>query len=167
MPAPREVVVVDPGDANPVFQHLSDLNLKLSAILITHHHWDHTNGIDDLLARWPVPVYGPERVSQVDHSLNGGDQLTSAGYRVANHCPCPAILSTISVTSVSPEQQPPLLLCGDTLFSAGCGRLFEGTPEQMHHSLQVLAALPADTQVLCTHEYTLSNLAFARAVETR
>lgn len=156
-------VIVDPGDAAPVLQALDQQGLKLSAILITHWHPDHIGGISKLLERYPVPVYGPRaefaKIPQLTNLLDDGDRVTVLGQTfdvlaVPGH--------TLGHIAYYAEQQ---LFCGDTLFSAGCGRLFEGTPEQMHASLSRLAALPAQTQVYCTHEYTLSNLAFAVAVE--
>lgn len=157
-------VVVDPGDAAPVLTQLNSLGLNLSAILITHHHWDHTNGIDTLLARFPgIPVYGPvsDKISQITHPLSQGDTVT-----------LPSLDVTFEVFEVPGHTLDHIayygqnaLFCGDTLFSGGCGRLFEGTPAQMHASLGVLAELPEATRVYCTHEYTQANLAFALAVE--
>lgn len=156
-------VVVDPGDAQPVLQALRSQGLDLTAILITHHHADHTGGIDELLRVYDVPVYGPRaesaKIRGLTHLLDDGDRVTVLGtdfevLSVPGHT-----LGHIAYFSRD------ILLCGDTLFSAGCGRLFEGTPAQMHDSLTRLASLPGDSSVYCTHEYTLSNLAFARAVE--
>jgi hydroxyacylglutathione hydrolase len=161
-----QAVVVDPGDAAPVGAALDRLQLQLSAILVTHHHPDHVGGVDALRPRLHGPVYGPAReaIPQPFTPLNGGDVVDRAG---------PALRG---LRRARPHGRPhrlraarhptaPLLFCGDTLFSAGCGRLFEGTPAQMHDSLSRLAALPGDTRVCCTHEYTLSNLRFAAAVE--
>ncbi len=160
-----EVVVVDPGDAAPVQAALDTAGLRLSAILITHHHPDHTAGIAALVKRWPVPVYGPsaerDRIGGLTQALDDGDTLQLLGVEFQ-------VLAVPGHTSGHIAYYAPALsslFCGDTLFSAGCGRLFEGTPEQMHASLQRLAALPAETRIYCTHEYTLSNLAFALAVE--
>lgn len=159
-------VVVDPGDAAPVQAFIEREGLRLQAILITHHHPDHVGGLPSLLRRWPVPVYGPDaevaRIPQLTHRLGDGDQVEMLGTRfsvitVPGH--------TLGHIAYYAAGRPGILLCGDTLFSAGCGRLFEGTAPQMHASLQKLAALPADTVVYCTHEYTAANLAFARAVE--
>lgn len=157
-------VVVDPGDAAPVLAYCQDNNLTLSSILITHHHWDHTGGIDPLLAAFPtIPVYGPKNkeIKQITRRLSQGDavELPELGVKfsileVPGHT-----LDHIAYYGDSG------LFCGDTLFSAGCGRLFEGTPQQMFDSLAKLTALPADTAVYCTHEYTLANIAFAEAVE--
>jgi len=163
-------VVVDPGDAAPVMQALDRLNLQLAGILVTHHHADHTGGVDALRGRLNGPVYGParERIPKPYTPLNEGDTLQVLGLdftvidvpgHTAGH-----IAYAQRRTTRAPAQEA-LLFCGDTLFSAGCGRLFEGTPAQMHDSLSKLSALPADTRVCCTHEYTLSNLRFAVAVE--
>ena len=164
-----EAVVVDPGDAAPVEAALAARGLNLSAILITHHHPDHIGGLKALLATHAVPVYGPSKeqatIPQLSVKLNEGEIVEVLGRRftvmeVPGHTK-----GHIAYYSAATDNEPPLLLCGDTLFSAGCGRLFEGTPAQMHASLSRLADLPGATQVYCTHEYTTSNLAFAHAVE--
>ncbi|HRM68910.1 hydroxyacylglutathione hydrolase [Thauera phenylacetica] len=163
----RHALVVDPGDATPVEEALREHGLTLAAILVTHHHPDHTGGIGALVASHRVPVYGPagESIAGVVHGVVDGDEI---------HLPAPAIALRVlevpghtagHVAYVGMDIEPGLVFCGDTLFSAGCGRLFEGTPAQLGHSLARLAALPPDTRVYCTHEYTLSNLAFARAAE--
>jgi hydroxyacylglutathione hydrolase len=159
--------VVDPGDAGPVLGALDRRGLALDAILVTHHHPDHIGGIAQLQARHRVPVYGPAAeavaIGTLTHRLHEGDRvpLDALGveftvWEVPGHT-----LGHIAYVA----DRAGLVLCGDTLFSAGCGRLFEGTPEQLHASLARLAALPEDTRVYCTHEYTLANLAFAAAVE--
>ena len=157
-------VVVDPGDAAPVFAFLAARHLTLDAIVITHHHADHVGGIAALTARWPVPVYGPaaENIVGVTHALAEGDQVALPNFvdepfrvmEVPGH-------TSGHIAYVSGD----ILFCGDTLFAAGCGRLFEGTARQLHASLMRLAALPDATRVFCTHEYTLSNLRFALAVD--
>jgi hydroxyacylglutathione hydrolase len=159
-------LVVDPGDAAPVQAALDRLQLTLSAILVTHHHADHTGGVQALRPRLQGSVYGPagEPMPQPCEPLHGGAQLTLLDRRwlvleVPGHT-----RGHIAYVQVNADRAP-LLFCGDTLFSAGCGRLFEGTPAQMARSLERLAALPDDTRVCCTHEYTLSNLKFAAAVE--
>lgn len=159
-----QCVVVDPGDAQPVLEHCAKHDLILSDILITHHHWDHTNGVAPLLEHFPnINVYGPEygAIEHLTHKLAEGDkiQLSSLACEfdilsVPGHT-----LDHIAYYGVAG------LFCGDTLFSAGCGRLFEGTAEQMYQSLQKLSKLPQQTAVYCTHEYTLANLAFALKVE--
>ncbi len=160
-----EAVVVDPGDAAPVQQFLASRQLRLAAILVTHHHADHIGGVNELQQYWQAPVYGPAspNIPQVTHPLREGDQLKVAGLalrvlEVPGHT-----LDHIAYYAADADGTP-LVFCGDTLFAAGCGRMFEGTAPMMHASLQKLATLPAATRVYCTHEYTLSNLQFARAV---
>ncbi|UZE21604.1 hydroxyacylglutathione hydrolase [Pseudomonas sp. B21-056] len=154
--------VVDPGDAAPVQAWLdAHPGWVLSDILITHHHHDHVGGVQALKNATNATVHGPasENIPARDIALEDNDQVKVLGldfdvYAVPGHT-----LGHIAYYHHG------LLFCGDTLFAAGCGRLFEGTPQQMHHSLGRLAALPEDTLVYCTHEYTLSNLKFAAAVE--
>ena len=158
----QRCVVVDPGDAAPVLAWLdAHPGWVLSDILITHHHHDHVGGVERLKQLSGATVYGPasENIPARDVALKDNDSVSVLGwdfdvYAVPGHT-----LGHIAYYHHG------LLFCGDTLFAAGCGRLFEGTPEQMHHSLGRLAALPEDTLVYCTHEYTLSNLKFAAAVE--
>lgn len=158
----QRCAVVDPGDAAPVQAWLdAHPGWVLSDILITHHHHDHVGGVERLKAATGAKVYGPasERIPARDVALKDNDSVSVLGwdfdvYAVPGHT-----LGHIAYYHHG------LLFCGDTMFAAGCGRLFEGTPEQMYHSLSRLAALPEDTLVYCTHEYTLSNLKFAAAVE--
>ncbi len=159
-------VVVDPGDAAPVQAALDAQGLQLAAILVTHHHGDHVGGVNALRPRLQGPVYGPahEDIPAPFTPLQHGQQITVLGLHfevidVPGHTAGHIAYVQRGVDAA------PLLFCGDTLFSAGCGRLFEGTPAQMVDSLARLNALPGDTQVCCTHEYTLSNLRFAAAVE--
>jgi hydroxyacylglutathione hydrolase len=159
-------VVVDPGDAVPVQAALDAHGLQLAAILVTHHHADHVGGVDALRPRLQGPVYGParERIPEPFVPLLPGQQVDVLGLRfevidVPGHTAGHIAYIQRGVATA------PLLFCGDTLFSAGCGRLFEGTPAQMVESLARLNALPGDARVCCTHEYTLSNLRFAAAVE--
>lgn len=157
------VAVVDPGEHRPVLDYLSETGARLCAILATHHHGDHVGGVDALLAVHPVPVYGPgnEGIDTVDHPLADGDRLAIAELDLEFE-----VLAVPGHTRGHlAYYRRGMLFCGDTLFGAGCGRLFEGTPETMFASLSRLAALPDDTQVYCAHEYTLSNLRFAAAVE--
>jgi len=161
-------VVVDPGDAAPVLQALEEQGLTLAAILVTHHHADHVGGVRALHQATDAQVFGParEEVPAPFTPVMQGDQLDLLGQTVQ-------VLDVPGHTAghvayFLPNAQPqPVLFCGDTLFSGGCGRIFEGTPAQMLDSLDRLAALPAATQVCCAHEYTLSNLQFALAVEPR
>ena len=162
----REALVVDPGDAGPVHAALDARNLRLAAILVTHHHGDHVGGVDALRSRLEGPVYGPrgERIPAPYVPLAEGDTVTVLGLRF-EVIDVPGHTAGHIAYHHAAADGPGLLFCGDTLFSAGCGRLFEGTPAQMHASLAKLAALPGDTRVCCAHEYTLSNLRFAAAVE--
>lgn len=168
------VVVVDPGDARPVFDWLaSRRDLRLAAILVTHHHADHTGGVAALRAATGAQVLGPatEAIPQPFTPCAGGQKVQAAGLdfavidvpgHTAGHI---AYWLPAAQAQAAGAGAAPILFCGDTLFSGGCGRLFEGTPAQMLASLDALAALPGDTRVCCAHEYTLSNLRFAQAVE--
>lgn len=159
-------VVVDPGDAAPVMKALDARSLQLAGILVTHHHADHVGGVNALRPRLQGPVWGPahESIPTPFTALNDGDQIDVLGlrFRVID---VPGHTAGHIAYAQEGAAQAPLLFCGDTLFSAGCGRLFEGTPAQMHRSLTRLSALSGDSRVCCTHEYTLSNLRFAAAVE--
>lgn len=161
----QHAAVVDPGDAAPVEAALASLNLTLDAILLTHHHADHAGGVAALIASRTIPVYGParERIAGVSVALSEGQRVE-----------LPALGLALSVLDVPGHTAGHIayvaadrhwLFCGDTLFAGGCGRLFEGTPQQMTASLAKLAALPDDTAVYCAHEYTVSNLRFAVAAE--
>ncbi len=155
--------VVDPGDARPVLDYLGREKLELVAILNTHHHADHVGGNAGLLARWKVPVFGPrdERIGEVTHRLKDGERFTLPHFGIEFEV---AEIPGHTRSHVS-FYGGGMLFCGDTLFAAGCGRLFEGTPRQMHDSLCRLMQLPDETRVYCGHEYTVSNVRFARAVE--
>lgn len=162
----ERAIVVDPGDGAPVVAALEARQLMLAAILVTHHHGDHVGGVDALRSRLQGPVYGParERIPEPFVPLADGDVVDVLGLRF-QVIDVPGHTAGHIAYFHDDGAQAPLLFCGDTLFSAGCGRLFEGTPQQMHASLERLAALPGRTRVCCAHEYTLSNLRFARAVE--
>lgn len=162
-PGGGSAFVVDPGDAAPVRAGLAAAGLKLGGILVTHHHWDHTNGIKGLLADGAVPVVGPvdERIEGVTHPVRDGDEVRLDGLPV----PLTVLEIPGHTTSHIAFAGGGMLFCGDTLFAGGCGRMFEGTPAQMHESLQRLAALPEETLVYCGHEYTEANLRFALQVE--
>ena len=157
-----EAILVDPGTATPVIERLSQTNIQLAAIFITHHHHDHTGGIKTLKAQYNCPVYGPagETIDDNDIRLKEGEQVAIKGFPVFNVLDIPGHTRG-HIAYYSPDT----LFCGDTLFAAGCGRLFEGTPEQMLQSLTKLSQLPQNTRIFCAHEYTLSNLSFAAAVE--
>jgi hydroxyacylglutathione hydrolase len=166
----RHAAVVDPGEARPVLEYLAREKLTLCAILATHHHPDHVGGIPELLratsaqgARGPVPVYGPRRepIATLTHPVAEGDTVR-----------IPELGLALSVLDIPGHTRAHVayygaesLFCGDTLFACGCGRLFEGTAEQMVASLGKLARLPDATKVYCGHEYTLANIAFAQQVE--
>jgi hydroxyacylglutathione hydrolase len=160
-----QVLVVDPGEAGPVLAELDRRGASLAGILLTHHHPDHIGGVPALLQRAAVPVIGPEdaRISTLTRAVKDGDSCEFADLglkfeilQVPGHT-----LSHIAFVGHD------ALFCGDTLFSAGCGRMFEGTPEQMTASLSRLADLPPATRVFCGHEYTAANLKFALAVEPK
>jgi len=164
-----DVALVDPGDAEPVIATLEARALTPRAILVTHHHYDHTGGIEQLVTRYGLPVFGParENIPHLDRPLGEGDTVQLPGLDislrvmdVAGHT-----AGHIAFFRAGDERGPPLLFCGDTLFTGGCGRLFEGTPAQMQDALQRIRALPDDTLVYCAHEYTQANLAFAHVAE--
>ncbi|MFT5712772.1 MAG: hydroxyacylglutathione hydrolase [Glaciecola sp.] len=160
----KHAIVVDPGDAHPVIRALEGKQLILTSILITHHHHDHTGGIKELVKAYPdVNVYGPKnpRIEGIDLRLSEGEGLSLSYPKLDLN-----ILETPGHTMDHiVYYNKELVFCGDTLFSAGCGRMFEGTPDVFYHSLQKLAQLPEQTKVYCTHEYTLANLAFAAHVD--
>ncbi len=158
-----QAIVVDPGEAAPVEAALKERGLTLRALLLTHHHRDHIGGVDALLAHHPVPVYAPydERINVSAHRVGDGDVVT-----IAQPAASFAVMAVPGhTTSHIAFVGDGVLLCGDTLFSMGCGRLFEGTPAQMLASLDRLAALPANLLVCCAHEYTAANGRFARTIE--
>jgi len=162
----QQALVVDPGDASPVLQALQARQLQLRAILVTHHHADHVGGLATLREATGATVYGPagEDIPAPLHGLSEGDAVDVLGlpWRVMD---VPGHTAGHIAFFCPDVQGKPVLFCGDTLFSGGCGRIFEGTPAQMLHSLDKLGALPGNTQICCAHEYTLSNLRFAQAVE--
>ena len=155
--------VVDPGDARPVIEYLQREKLELVAILNTHHHADHVGGNGELLKHRKVPVFGPRdpRIAEVTHRLADGERFTLPHFGLAFE----ALEIPGHTRSHIAFYGAGMLFCGDTLFAAGCGRLFEGTPQQMHDSLARLARLPDATLVYCGHEYTLANIRFAKAAD--
>lgn len=164
-PAGR-AVIVDPGEAAPVLHALADAPPPHS-ILLTHHHNDHIGGVSELLEHWPgLSVIAPheERIASATSRVGDGDQVDVGPWRFAV-IGIPGHTRSHVAFHGHDLDGSGLLFCGDTLFSLGCGRMFEGTPAQMHASLQRLAALPGETQVCCGHEYTLANAAFATAVD--
>lgn len=173
----NNALVVDPGCAQSVERFLAEHDLNLVAILITHHHPDHIGGVKQLIRKHRPELFGFEGANFdfLDHKLRDGDQFALLGINfttlevpghtldhIAFYADIPLDAEKNNPAEQSPET--PCLFCGDTLFSAGCGRLFEGTPEQMYASLEKLTKLPADTRVFCAHEYTLNNLKFARSL---
>ena len=159
----RYSVIVDPGDARPVLDYLAREALELVAILATHHHADHVGGVADLKRGRDIPVYGPknEPISTLTRPVASGDRVAIPEFGVAFE-----VLDIPGHTRAHIAYYgSKMVFCGDTLFACGCGRVFEGTPPQLHASLAKLAALPEDTLVYCGHEYTLANIRFARAVE--
>ena len=161
--APSQVVAVDPGEAAPVIDYLERRNLKLAAILLTHHHPDHIGGVPQLLRLGKVPVIGPDdaRIATKTRTVRHGER-----------CELPELGLGFEILQIPGHTVSHIafwghgaLFCGDTLFSAGCGRMFEGNPEQMNTSLNRLRDLPPETQVFCGHEYTAANLRFALTVE--
>lgn len=156
-------VVIDPGDAQPVLNILQEHHLKLTAILITHHHHDHIDGIAELLTHYDVPVYAPAyRTYSFNHiPVIDGQSIELKEIKLKLHVMwTPG--HTLDHIVYYNEQY---LFCGDTLFSAGCGRLFEGTAQQMLESLNKIKSLPQTTQIFCTHEYSLINIAFALTLD--
>ena len=167
-PPGTNAVVVDPGDADPVQETLAALGLTLTAVLVTHHHGDHVGGLAELRDAWPgLRVYGPRdpRIRHLTERVGEDERVQPAGltsrFRVLE---VPGHTAT-HIAYLSEGVDPPALFCGDTLFAAGCGRVFDGTFEQLAESLRRIAALDPATRCYCAHEYTLANLGFARWVE--
>lgn len=164
----ENAAVVDPGEAGPVLKWLEQEGLRLRAILLTHHHGDHVGGVLELSRIGDLTVYGParERLPRCDVPLSEGDRVVlpelDLDLRVLD---VPGHTAGHIAYTGRAAGIEPVLFCGDTLFAGGCGRLFEGTPAQMHDSLEKFSVLPPDTQVFCAHEYTLANLRWALAVD--
>lgn len=159
----KEACVVDPGDPDPVLEQLSKDKLSLSSILVTHHHFDHTGGLQALKEKTQCAIYGPDsKVPGIEFALKDRDSVKILGLEfhvieVPGH--------TLDHIAYYHAGEAPFLFCGDTLFAGGCGRVFEGTHSMMHESLSKLSALPKNTLIYCAHEYTEANLRFAKEVE--
>ncbi|MDH5359741.1 MAG: hydroxyacylglutathione hydrolase [Gammaproteobacteria bacterium] len=159
----RYAAIVDPGDEEPVIDYLTEHQIQPVAILITHHHGDHTGGVSELVKQYHIPVYGPahERIPAMTHLLKGGDRVMleelAADFQVID-----APGHTRGHILYYGHE---LLFCGDTLFAGGCGRVFEGTMEQMYQAMAKIDSLPEQTRIYCAHEYTEANLRFARVAE--
>ena len=157
-------IVIDPGESNNLLKILNQRNLDLRAILITHHHFDHTGGINEIVSQKSIDVYGPKNnIDTINIRVKHGTIIELLGIQfevieIPGH-------TLDHIAYFSENQGDPVLFCGDTLFAGGCGRVFEGTLEQMHDSLSLLKKLPLNTKIYCGHEYTQSNLKFAKSVE--
>ena len=175
-PDTKQAIVVDPGSFQAVDEFLGTENLKLEAILVTHHHPDHIGGVAALKAKYDAKVYGfkEAKFTFLDYHYSEGDEFTLLGClfktlevpghtldHIAFYSPAYLISPETSSKETLNRHEKPWLFCGDTLFSGGCGRLFEGTAKQMHRSLTAISKLPKETEVYCAHEYTLGNLDFA------
>ncbi len=170
----KAVALVDPGDGAACIDFLEQNQLSLSAILITHHHADHTGGIKDLVAycqknNWPLTIYGPanENISHCNVKLTENDIVNLTDVNVTFQVIYLPGHTAGHIAYFANDSGEPMLFCGDTLFSGGCGRLFEGSAEQMLNSLKKLSNLPEETKVYCAHEYTQANLKFALTVEPK
>ncbi|HCJ50297.1 MAG TPA: hydroxyacylglutathione hydrolase [Gallionella sp.] len=163
----RHAVIVDPGEAAPVLSFLAARKLALTGIFCTHRHHDHIGGIAELRAVYNVPVFGRrhEKNPHISHAVREGEQVNLNEFGlVFDIMEIPGHLDD-HIAFIATNITPPILFCGDVLFGAGCGKNFEGTVAQLHHSLQRLSRLPDITLAYCAHEYTASNLRFALACE--
>ena len=157
-------IIVDPGDAEPVINALERKNLNLVAILITHHHADHIGGVMALQEKYPhIKIFAPQKDKYefVNISLKNGDEIN-----------IPELQINYKIIEIPGHTQGHIayydkknLFCGDTLFACGCGKIFDGTHEQMYNSLKKISALPKDTKIYCAHEYTKKNIAFALSLD--
>ena len=152
-------IVVDPGESKEILNLIDANEIDLKGVLITHHHYDHTNGLLDLTNKMNLEVYGPEKIEGINNIVNESDKFSLIGIdfeviEIPGH-------TLDHLAFYSPNNEDPILFCGDTLFAGGCGRVFEGTFEQMFESLKKISNYPKETKIFCGHEYTLSNLKFA------
>ena len=157
-------IVVDPGESKEILNLIDTNKIDLKGVLITHHHYDHTNGLLDLTNKMNLEVYGPEKIEGINNIVKESDKFSLIGIdfeviEIPGHT-----LDHLAFYS-SNNNEDPVLFCGDTLFAGGCGRVFEGTFEQMFKSLKKISKYPKETKVFCGHEYTLSNLKFALEVD--
>ena len=156
-------IVVDPGESKEILNLIETNKIDLKGVLITHHHYDHTNGLLDLTNKMNLEVYGPKKINGINNIVNESDKFSIIGIdfeviEIHGH-------TLDHLAFYSSNKEDPLLICGDTLFAGGCGRVFEGTFEQMFMSLKKISNYPKETKVFCGHEYTLSNLKFALEVD--
>ena len=156
-------IVVDPGESKEILNLIDSNKIDLKGVLITHHHYDHTNGLLDLTNKMNLEVYGPEKIEGINNIVNESDKFSLIGINfevieIPGH-------TLDHLAFYSPNNEDPILFCGDTLFAGGCGRVFEGTFEQMYKSLKKISNYPKETKIFCGHEYTLSNLNFALEVD--
>ena len=156
-------IVVDPGESKEILNLIDANEIDLKGVLITHHHYDHTNGLLDLTNKMNLEVYGPKKIEGINNIVNESDKFSLIGIdfeviEIPGH-------TLDHLAFYSPNNEDPILFCGDTLFAGGCGRVFEGTFEQMFMSLKKISKYPKETKVFCGHEYTLSNLKFALEVD--
>ena len=152
-------IVVDPGESKEILNLVDSNKIDLKGVLITHHHYDHTNGLLDLTNKMNLEVYGPEKIEGINNIVNESDKFSLIGIdfeviEIPGH-------TLDHLAFYSSNNKDPILFCGDTLFAGGCGRVFEGTFEQMFKSLKKISNYPKETKIFCGHEYTLSNLKFA------
>ena len=156
-------IVVDPGESEEIINLIDSNKIDLKGVLITHHHYDHTNGLLDLTNKMNLEVYGPEKIEGINNIVNESDKFSLIGINfevieIPGH-------TLDHLAFYSSNNRDPILFCGDTLFAGGCGRVFEGTFEQMFESLKKISNYPKETKIFCGHEYTLSNLKFALEVD--
>ena len=156
-------IVVDPGESKEILNLIDSNKIDLKGVLITHHHYDHTNGLLDLTNKMNLEVFGPKKIEGINNIVKESDKFSLIGIdfeviEIPGH-------TLDHLAFYSSNNRDPILFCGDTLFAGGCGRVFEGTFEQMFMSLKKISKYPKETKVFCGHEYTLSNLKFALEVD--